>query len=152
MVRYYFNPFKRIFSHVKEEDTAKRQMFMGPATEFAEFLTIEELWDVFHTLYRTKKCFGKFDLFAKFTPMRLYFTKLDDIDTKERVRVLSNLLMSKCSDVCPRCPLVQVCSGIRIPLMELEVLWDNIYFNRADQFKEEKGGNTISDYRRSTGV
>jgi len=139
MLRYYLNPFKRQFMKIApEEINTARVMSLGPGYAFEEYLTLDEIWDVFHTLYNTRKCFGKFDLFAKFVPVRMYFSSSDGIDTKERVKVLSNLLMTKPGDVCYKCDKMPTCGLIRTSLLELEVLWDQIYFNRADQFKEQK--------------
>ena len=134
MYRYYFNPFTSVFLRVGEKDKAKLMAF-GSSKGFEDLLTVPEIWKLLHNLYNTVNCFGKFDLFSKFIPIKLVFSSDDGIDTKERIRKLIKLLLLKTDTICYRCQKVDECSKIRIPLTELASIWDGIYFEKAEQYE-----------------
>lgn len=104
--------------------------------DFTEFLTKEEVYSLLELLLKTKKCFGKFDLFNKWRSCSI---KINDKHIAKQMKSRLGYVSLKPFTYCSKCEFVEKCSLIRISLIELQTIWDDIYFSKGSIFtiKEE---------------
>lgn len=139
--RYYFNPFKPkafVDELSEEEGNSKTASYCLTFDKpIQAFLTKEEVYELLELLLKTKKCFGKFDLFNKWS---IGSIKVTDGNVAKQLKNRLRYVSMKVGTFCPKCEHINKCSLIRISLEELQSIWNDIYFSRGLIFnlKEEE--------------
>jgi hypothetical protein len=120
-----------MFMKMREEDKAK----IGFNQVFEDYLTVKELHETLHIISNTIDCFGKYDIYAKFLPIKVYFTEEDDVDTKQEINRIMGHIMMKPAHKCITCQYAKTCTQIHMSLEDLANVWDALFFSKAETFK-----------------